>query len=84
MAMVVKVDPKGRLTIPRRLRERLAIEPGDTMFVAWDESAGVLSYAKADNPFDVLADHARSERAGGRTKTLRAFAADNAISLDDA
>lgn len=75
MAMpAVKVDPKGRLTIPRRLREQLEIEPGDTLFVDVDEEQRVLRYVKVENPFDVLAKHALAERAAGRTRTLRAFA----------
>ncbi|MGH2532660.1 MAG: AbrB/MazE/SpoVT family DNA-binding domain-containing protein [Thermomicrobiales bacterium] len=78
----VKVDPKGRLTIPRHLREQLDIEPGDTLFVEADEEHRVLRYAKAENPFDILARHALAERKAGRTRTLRAFAEENRIDLD--
>jgi hypothetical protein len=42
----------------------------------------VLRYAKAVNPFDALADHAIAELRAGRTKNLRAFAAENDIELD--
>ncbi|MGH2558430.1 MAG: AbrB/MazE/SpoVT family DNA-binding domain-containing protein [Thermomicrobiales bacterium] len=71
----VKVDPKGRLTIPRQLREQLNIESGDTLFVEADEEHNVLRYVKAENPFETLARHALAERAAGRTRTLaRVFA----------
>lgn len=80
MTASIKVDAKGRLVVPQQLRDALGIKPGDTMFVDLDGS--VLRYAKAENPFDMLIDHARSERAAGRTKSLREFAAENDIELD--
>jgi AbrB family looped-hinge helix DNA binding protein len=78
----VKVDPKGRLTIPQQLREMLGIEPGDIFFVDYDMERNVLRYAKAENPFDTLAEHALAERRAGRTRSLREFAAENAVDLD--
>lgn len=83
MPLTVRVDPKGRLTIPRQIRDALGIEPGDTLFVALDEAHKELRYAKAENPFDVLAQHAINEYRAGRTRNLRDFAAENNISLDD-
>jgi AbrB family looped-hinge helix DNA binding protein len=82
-AYSVKVDSKGRLTIPQPLRAALGIEPGDTLFVE-TEGGNVLRYAKADNPFDVLADRALAERRAGRTKGLREFAAEHDSELDGA
>jgi AbrB family looped-hinge helix DNA binding protein len=75
----VKVDAKGRLSIPGSLREELGIRPGDTLFVQIEE--GTLRFAKAENPFDILARHALEERRAGRTKRLRDFAAENEIAL---
>jgi len=77
----VKVDLKGRLIIPRRRREELGIEPGDTFFVQTDGGAKVLRYARAGNPFDTLAEHALEERRAGRTRSVRAFAAENDLDL---
>lgn len=77
----VKVDTKGRLVIPLPLRKALGIEPGDTLFVE-TEGDRVLRYAKAENPFDLLAEHAVAERAAGRTKSLRAFAAEHDVDLE--
>lgn len=76
----VKVDAKGRLSIPRDLRAALGIQPGDTLFVKRDGE--MLRYAKAENPFDLLAEHAIAEYRAGRTRSLREFAADNNIALD--
>jgi AbrB family looped-hinge helix DNA binding protein len=49
--LTVKVDVKGRLTIPQPLRNALGIELGDIFFVALDETHKELRYAKAENPF---------------------------------
>ncbi len=82
-AVTVKVDAKGRLTIPRELRDELDIQPGDTLFVEREEGQPVLRYALAENPFDALAQHAEDEYRAGRTRGLHAFAADEGISLDE-
>ena len=82
--VTVKVDPKGRLTIPQRIREELGIEPGDTFFVEVDGENAVLRYAKAENPFDALARHALDEHHSGRTRGLREFAAESGIDLNGA
>jgi AbrB family looped-hinge helix DNA binding protein len=79
-ALSVKVDAKGRLSIPRDLREALGIQPGDTLFV--EREGEMLRYAKAENPFDTLVQHALDERRAGRTRRLRDFAVENKIALD--
>ena len=82
MTVAVKVDAKGRLTIPQRMRGDLDIRPGDTLFVECDEERKVLHYAKVENPFDVLVEHAIEERSAGKTRRLRDFAAEHNIALD--
>ena len=81
MTFRVKIDAKGRLTIPQDLRTRLGIQTGDIFFLEFEE--GVLRFARAENPFDILAEHARAEYSAGRTKSLRDFVTENAIALDD-
>lgn len=76
----VRVDNKGRLSIPREAREALGVQPGDTFFVEYED--GVLRYAKAENPFDGLARHAKEEYHAGRTRDLREFAQAQDIPLD--
>ena len=80
MTFTVKTDDKGRVTIPRDLRVQLDIQAGDIFFL--DIEDGVMRLAKAENPFDILAEHALAEYRAGRTKSLRDFAAENAIALD--
>jgi len=81
--ITVKIDAKGRFTIPRHVRDRLAIAPGDTFFLEVDDARGVLRFVKAENPFDILAQHARAEYRAGRTKSLHDFARENAITFND-
>jgi AbrB family looped-hinge helix DNA binding protein len=46
--MKATVSPRGRLTIPKSLRDRLGIRPGDVLDV--DEEAGRLVARKAISP----------------------------------
>lgn len=75
------VDEKGRVLIPEAFRKELGIEAGDVLFVQMDEP-GVLRYARAENPFDALADHALREYKAGRTRDLREIAAEEGVDLD--
>lgn len=77
----VTIDQKGRLAIPRGLREELGLQPGDTLFVRVDDERQELHFAKAENPFDALADHAMQEFQAGRTRNVRDFAAEESIDL---
>ncbi len=72
--LAVRVDSKGRLTIPKEARESLNVQPGDTFFVEIEEEGKVLRYAKAENPFDVLAEEALEEYRRGETRSLRELA----------
>ncbi|MGH2558368.1 MAG: AbrB/MazE/SpoVT family DNA-binding domain-containing protein [Thermomicrobiales bacterium] len=84
MAMrVVTIDGRGRIAVPAELRDRLELKPGDALFIQVEENGFVLRLAKAVNPFESFA--ALGERAyrTGRTKSLRAFAAEEGIDLDD-
>jgi AbrB family looped-hinge helix DNA binding protein len=75
----VQVDERYRVTIPKELRE--SVRPGDVLFVERTEDHGVpvYRYAKAENPFDVLAGHALMEYRAGKTVGLdEVFADDDA------
>jgi AbrB family looped-hinge helix DNA binding protein len=67
----LRIDSKGRLTLPKGLREELEIGPGDTIF--FEREGSVLRLAKAANPFDALAAGAVAEWRAGQTTSLRAF-----------
>ncbi|MBI3922372.1 MAG: AbrB/MazE/SpoVT family DNA-binding domain-containing protein [Armatimonadetes bacterium] len=80
-AIAVRVDNKGRLTIPKAIRTETGVKPGDLFFLQPEGS--VLHYSKAENPFDLLAEHALKEHREGKTRTLREFAKEHNIPLDE-
>jgi AbrB family looped-hinge helix DNA binding protein len=75
------VDQKGRLLIPDAIRKQYGIEAGDIFFIQVEET-GVIRYARAENPFDLLAEHAIREYRAGRTRDLREIAAEEGVDLD--
>lgn len=77
--MAAKVDAKGRLPIPRELRDELGIQPGDTLFVEREAGCAVLRYTLAENLFDALADQAEAAYRAGHTRSLQGFAADGGM-----
>lgn len=76
----VRVDEKGRITLPARLRQALSLESGDTLFVRL--RGDILELTKAENPFDALARHALKEYREGRTRDLREIARDWGVDPD--
>ena len=76
----VRIDDRGRISLPKAIRKQMGVEAGDTLFMQWVE--GRLEVRKAINPFDVLALHAIEEHKAGRTRSLRGFAADLDVDLD--
>jgi antitoxin PrlF len=79
-AVAVRIDSKGRLTLPRKEREALGLTPGATVFV--QREGDVLRLAKAENPLDGLALQALEEYRAGRTRRLRDFAREEKIPVD--
>lgn len=76
----VRVDDKGRLTLPASLRRQLGVEPGDVFFMQAKD--GVLRLAKTENPFDGLARHAMKEHEAGRTRDIRDIAKEWGVDLE--
>ena len=77
--IILKVDEKGRLTLPLKMRRDFNIEPGDVFFVKREKTGIYL--AKAENPLDVLAQNALNESEQGNCVELRAFAKKNKIKI---
>ncbi len=80
----VQVDDRGRVTLPKELREDLELEEGDTLLV--HKEGNVIELAKMDqdeNPFAVLAKHAIEESKKGNTIPLEDIADRENIDLDE-
>lgn len=78
---VVKIDNKGRVTLPKHMREALGLETGDAVFLKYEPGKKQLRLAPAVSPFDVLAEHAVKEYQKGRTRTIEEFAEEHNIKL---
>lgn len=77
---VSRMDDKGRVTLPRSIRNALHAEPGDVFFFEEDEYG--VRIVKGENPFDALADEAIREHRAGKTRDLREIADEWGIGLD--
>ncbi len=79
--ITVKVDSKGRITLPKEIRESAKVEEGDVFFVDIDHGQIKLTEAVKD-PIVMLREYAREEYKKGRTKNLRDYAAEKGIKLN--
>lgn len=79
-AITLRVDNKGRVTLPNKLREKLNIEPGDTLFLDSTANETIL-LKKAINPFDLLALEGLKELREGKTTSLEELAKEMEIDL---
>lgn len=78
----VKVDSKGRVSIPSSVRDRVQMRIGDVYVIQAEEEGGVIRLAKAINPFDIAATEAIEEYEAGGTMSLRDFAESEGVDLD--
>ncbi len=72
------VDKKGRLTLPKNIREIMGIKAGDAVFMKIEEEQYRIIISKAQNPFDDLAKDAIREYKQGRTETVEEFVKEHA------
>lgn len=77
----VRMDDKGRLTIPQEIRHKAGLKPGDVFFILHRE--GTLHLARADNPFDLLALEAIQEHTQGETRNIEDIAREWHVDLED-
>lgn len=67
LKVVLKLDGKGRLTLPLKIREDYNIKPGDFLLVRADKTG--IHLAKTENPFGQATEESRA----GKTVTLEDF-----------
>lgn len=68
-----RIDGKGRVTLPKSIREALGLKAGDTLFFKYDSKNGRVQIAPTVSPFDILAEHAIEEYKQKRTKTVEEY-----------
>ncbi|MBC7106507.1 MAG: AbrB/MazE/SpoVT family DNA-binding domain-containing protein [Firmicutes bacterium] len=79
--VAVRVDRKGRITLPKGIRKALEVEAGDTLFLKYEPEERQVRLARTVSSFDVLAEHALKQYRDGRTKTIEEFARECNIRL---
>ncbi len=52
MALEIRLDERGRVTIPREVRERLGLKPGDRLLIKVQDDAIVMVRSK--DPFKII------------------------------
>ena len=80
---IVRVDAKGRVTLPKAIRDELNIQDGTPFFVKFIKGKGVVILAPAINPFDILAEQAIEEYKAGKTTNIEEYAKNHGIDLDE-
>jgi len=80
---IVKADAKGRVTLPKAIRDELNVEDGTPFFVKFIRGKGVVILAPAINPFDILAEQAMEEYEDGKTTNIEEYAKNHGINLDE-
>ena len=80
---IVRVDAKGRVTLPKAIRDELNIQDGTPFFVKFIRGERVIILAPAINPFDILAEEAIEEYKAGKTTNIEEYAKSHGIDLDE-
>lgn len=81
--VAVRIDNKGRVTLPKSMRRTLGVDIGDIVFLRYDPKSNQVRLAPAVSPFDILAEHAMREHKEGRTKTVEGYAQEHGIRLNE-
>ncbi|MGI9861176.1 AbrB/MazE/SpoVT family DNA-binding domain-containing protein [Moorella naiadis] len=78
--MAVRVDSKGRVTLPDNIRIALGIKPGDNVFLKYEPEGNVVRLSRvAEDPLATLWQYAEKEYLAGRTKDLREYAREHGL-----
>ncbi|MGM0421456.1 MAG: AbrB/MazE/SpoVT family DNA-binding domain-containing protein [Bacillota bacterium] len=78
----VKIGPRGRITIPKKAREEAEVKVGDILFM--NLQPGKIEFTKAiEDPLVMLRDYSEKEYEAGNTLSLREYARDKHIKIDE-
>ena len=76
------IDSRGRMTLPRHLRQCLGVEPNGSLSAEVDGRTVLLAAAAPE--MAPLVRHVLGQMERGETRSLREFALEEGIALDDA
>ncbi|MCF8002221.1 MAG: AbrB/MazE/SpoVT family DNA-binding domain-containing protein [Halanaerobiales bacterium] len=80
--IATKVDSKGRITLPKEIREKACIEEGEVLFI-YEVDIGQLKLIRAvEDPLVKLKEYTEKEFEKGETKSIRQYAKEKGINVD--
>ena len=79
--IIARVDSKGRLAVPKRIRDENAIEAGDLYVLQEDSEAGTITFVKVQKEVLKRIAEGEAEYKAGRTRSLDDVAAELGIDL---
>jgi AbrB family looped-hinge helix DNA binding protein len=80
--IVAKVDDKGRVAIPKEIREASEIEKGEALFI--DADLGQVKVTRAvKDPMVKLKEYTEKEYKEGNTRDLKDYAQEKGIKLNE-
>lgn len=80
--MTAILDSKGRLVVPKQMRERDSLEDGDLFFVDPNSESGTITFVKVENPLIKIVAESRAEYEAGNYQSIEEVAAELGIELD--
>lgn len=81
-AMVSRLDSKGRLVVPKSIRDRDDFEEGDLFVLDPNSRDGTITFVRVENPLLARIAESEADYAAGRYQTLEEVAAELGIDLD--
>lgn len=81
--VTIRIDNKGRVTLPKNIRAALGVTFGDIVFLKYEPKDNQVHIAPAVNPFDLLVEHAINEYQKKRTRTVEEFAVEHNVNLNE-
>ncbi len=80
--MIAKLDSKGRLVVPKTMRERDELEDGDVFVVDPNSAVGTITFVKVENLLLKHIAESEADYAAGRYQSLEEVAAELGVDLD--
>jgi bifunctional DNA-binding transcriptional regulator/antitoxin component of YhaV-PrlF toxin-antitoxin module len=80
--MTAILDSKGRLVVPKRMRDRDALEDGDLFIVDPDSAEGTVTFVRVESPLVRIVAESRAEYEAGNFQSIEEVAAELGIDLD--
>jgi bifunctional DNA-binding transcriptional regulator/antitoxin component of YhaV-PrlF toxin-antitoxin module len=80
--MTAILDSKGRLVVPKQMRDRDALEDGDLFVVDPNSESGTITFVRVENPLVRLVAESRADYEAGNYQSIEEVAAELGVDLD--